>query len=216
MTDELEIKFLKFADGELAPEEEACVLLDCEESPQQWKHLALALVSQRRLSEALADFDTHSPTTEEQNQPAHRRIRLTESSGESRWHSAARLAGMTLALVLAFFVGRQQTGSPLPVAVDSRPSATLQQLDEPYSPPAVAASQSDHTPRQRYSGVDPWTVVSKPVFTEQDRSVFSEAGLDVEEENTIYIVNDANGGRWAIPWKAVNVRYAPTKMQSQE
>lgn len=210
MNQELELTLLKFADGELTPEEESCFLAECEVSPQQWKQLALAMVAQRRLTEALAGF-------EESATPRNLKARSAETNGsagistaKSRWYMTARLTVISMAMVLAFFIGKQQVQSTAPLVVEVEPSPLLLNDQSEAQKAQVAASgvpELDEFPYDRQEVVNPWTVVSKPVLSEADRHAFSDAGLDVQEENTIYIVNDADGGRWAIPWKYVNVRY---------
>lgn len=220
MTEELEIKLMKFADSELSPDEEAGVLLDCEQSPEQWKNLALAMITQRRLTEALAGFTEGGIESYAQQPP-----RATRGSGSvSGWTAAGKSFAVSLALLLAFLVGRYQVEPAVPPAeiANVRPlpgAQTDQEEQQPFEPPDVEAEASEtmladsnvSEPFQTYETVNPWTVVSKPVITDEDRGAFSDAGLDVEEQNTIYIVSDADGGRWAIPWKAVNVRYSPNQ-----
>ncbi|MEP3479524.1 MAG: hypothetical protein ABJZ55_09775 [Fuerstiella sp.] len=237
MTEEFEIKLQKFADAELSPEEEANVLLDCELVPSRWKDLALAFVAERRLTEALAGFDDGNVVSTV--------LPASNVSAGSVWASTLRNLAISLAVLMAFVIGRQQR----PVAVDqpeqavaashdsvdhsavddsavgdsavansavansavansavgSRPSLDILNADSANGTFVNAAADSSdwqsHT-------VSPWTVVSKPVITEEDRGVFSDAGFDVEEQNTVYIVSDPDGGRWAIPWKAVNIRYS--------
>lgn len=266
MTEKFDIQLLKFADAELSPEEETCVLLDCEQSPELWKDLALALVAERRLTAALSSFDeaddaansslkTSSPgaaslgfssleASSDNTLGTAKRSSKTTWPASSKWASMGRLCAMSLAVLLAFVAGRYQgqpeanhseiaeahpssTVSPIngdgsinQVPDDSRPdSQNLQppSLAQPVNQRDVAKDESEtlladtESDEQfpMHQAANPWTVVSKPVISDEDRGVFSEAGLDVEEQNTVYIVSDADGGRWAIPWKVVNVRYSP-------
>lgn len=240
MTEEFQNQLLKFADSELSPEEESCVLLECEQRPELWKDLALALVAERRLTDAMAGFEdcefaSNVSQTESACEVESRRA--TESSGAttSKWSSAGKLLALSLALLLAFAAGNYQpsvdpnqmpanqvtAGKPersLPNQEDQRQRPAPQQqpgFASPSSKTLLANSMpselSADANQQTDQAVNPWTVVSKPVISDEDRDIFFEAGLDVEEQNTVYIVSDSDGGRWAIPWKAVNVRYSPNQ-----
>lgn len=224
MTEEFEIKLQKFADSELSPDEEANVLLDCELAPARWKDLALALIAERRLTAALAGFDDDDVSKNI--------LPAGEIVAATRWASTVRNLAISFAVLMAFVIGRQQgavildqpkqavaaTGDPAGDEtnggrsavniVEANPLAgrpTDAEIDS--TSPVLVDTQADSSDWHGHT-VSPWTVVSKPVITEEDRGVFSDAGLDVEEQNTVYIVSDAEGGRWAIPWKAVNIRYS--------
>lgn len=235
MTNEFELKLLKFADSELSPEEESCVLLDCEQSPERWKDLALAMITERRLTDAFAgyeDDDLVGSVRQVSKLPSGVSTEgadLAAVRSSSGWGAGVRNVAISVAVLMAFLIGRQQNqsqlGKPVQPAVVDVESAELQLDDDqqrrltnqqssnprnlqPMAPVGMLVATETGSESRRHQTVDPWTVVSKPVITDEDRGAFSDAGLDVEEQNTIYIVSDADGGRWAIPWKAVNVRYS--------
>lgn len=209
MKNEFSEQVLKFADGELSTEQESCVLLECELSPELWKELALALVADRQLKSAMADFSlTDQIEAAVGSDGVERDSEERTGRGRKTWKEASlSIVGMCVAMLLAFVVGWNQADRQTPLTVEIEPSPLLVNAEDS----GRATFASDATDRAaaypQDAIVNPWTVVNKPVITKEDQAVFSDAGLNVSEENTIFLINDADGGQWAIPWKAINVTY---------
>ena len=50
--------------------------------------------------------------------------------------------------------------------------------------------------------------LTQPLLPEAAAQVLRDAGIDVHEEPVVYVVNDSNGERWAMPETQLQLRLA--------
>jgi hypothetical protein len=215
---------LRFASGELGPEEESTFLARCEIAPESWRDAVLAVAEHRRLVEALGELaadDAPSPNVPSPDtQP--RWPTAARAANPGRWRSAAAAAAALAAGLLLGVAGARLTGFfPGREPANAREMQVVTMPAQPQSAKQAesAATQLEPTLPKRTApdGVPVSNVVAAtmptdvlqmpPTISETQRAVLGNHGFQVEEEPTLYVIDGGNGTRWAVPTQRTTLHY---------
>jgi hypothetical protein len=209
-----EITLARFAGGDMSIAEETEFLACCEIDPDLWRTAALALVEHRQVVSALREF------AGDQGDSSMDAASRTTSRLKMRWPTvfvvaASLLAIMVGGLSVAYRAGQRQgtdvqlvnRDSPNAAAETAEPSVVvyLQTSNDPALPGAVRVP-SPAMPGTEAMVTRLAAMNSRPVFPAEAHSLLRQAGVEVEEEPTLYLI-DNGSENWAIPTRNLHLRY---------
>jgi hypothetical protein len=176
-----ELRIERCASGEMDRVEERDLLAACEIEPDGWRSLALACLEHRRLTAALRPWSQEAAQTVIPAPPT--------AARRAAWRERLVAGAVALAVAACAAAGGYRLG-----------------LD--HGLPAVVAGAE-----RRDAGVDPivgdhLAALDEPLVPEAARAVLLDAGIVVEETPVIYVVEDDDGGTWAVPERHLLVRLA--------
>lgn len=178
-------RLMKFANHELTPEEEASLLLEAEREPARWRGLALSLVEERRIAQALGTAAAGPAGSARRPQ---------------RWRLAAAACLGGLISTALLYAARGPALIPPPVA-EQIPTA------QPPVNPTGARPQPATTPAP-FPG-NPHTVM-RPWFSDQQHAQAHEHGFTLEEQPLVVVVRRNGGKPQVTPHRRLRlIRHAP-------
>jgi hypothetical protein len=209
-----ETTLARFAGGDMSIAEETEFLACCEIEPDLWRTAALALVEHRQVVSALREF------AGDQGDSSMNAASRTTSHLRMRWPTMLAVAASLLAimvggLTVAYRAGQRQSTDGQLVNRDSpdadaetAESSVVVYLQTPNEPDYPSAVQ---VPSPETSGTEAMVarlaaMNSRPVFPAEARSLLRRAGVEVDEEPTLYLINDGSEN-WAIPTRNLHLRY---------
>jgi hypothetical protein len=193
--------------------EETEFLACCETESDLWRTAALALIEHRQVVSALREF------VGDQNDSLMNTASRTTSHSKMRWPTMFAVATSLLAIMLgglsvAYQAGQRQGTDVQLVNHDSPNSAAetaepfvvyLQTPNEPDYPGAVQVPSSA-MPGTEAMAARLAAMNSRPVFPAEARSLLRQVGVEVDEEPTLYLINDGSKN-WTIPTRNLHLRY---------
>lgn len=215
MTSRDEVDVLRFASGEMEAEDENRFLARCELEPALYREATLAVVEQRRVVAALREFVPASDLAETELTGAElARTALASPSAvpakkplATLWDWVRIPATLAAGLLIGMFVTRESgdgqragvvkenvapvVGSPKVVAKNDPPPMTLEHQD------------LNEASLRQLAGL----LRMEPLIPEDEAAILESHGFVVEELPALYVVDDANGKRWAVPTNRATLRY---------
>jgi hypothetical protein len=210
-----ETTLARFAGGDMSIAEETEFLACCEIEPDLWRTAALALVEHRQVVSALREF------AGDRSNPSINAASRTSSRIKMRWPTMFAVAASLLAIMVgglsvAYRAGQRQStdvqlvnrDSPDAAAETAEPSVVvyLQTPNEPDYPGAVQ-DQSPAIPSTEEMATRLAAMNSRPVLPAEARSLLRQAGVEVDEEPVLYVLDDGSGERWAVPTRNLHLRF---------
>ena len=200
MTPEFELQILKCADGDLTDAQESALLIECEQHPERYRDLALALCESRRLGRALRANAAAE----------YRKIAAPSGAATSKWSawSLATAACLLVAIGLAGgkYLPRETADlppGPQPSPLNPTPAETQYVVVIPDASPA-AAEATPPLPAEAqqvvFDSFQPW-------FKQSEVEALRRQGYELEEEPKLYILEDEQGNKLAIPQRDFRIRY---------
>jgi hypothetical protein len=204
----------RFAGGDMSSAEETEFLACCEIEPHLWRIAALVLVEHRQVVSVLRGFaGEQSDSLSNAASPTTRYLKIRRQT--MRVAVASLCVFMLVALFIAYRTGQRQSTEVQLVKRDSSDAATetaepsvfvyLQtpnELDYPWAEQSLSpAMPSTAAMATRLAAMK-----SRPVFPAEARSLLLQAGVEVDEEPTLYLINDGSEN-WAIPTRSLHLRY---------
>lgn len=196
----------RFVDGELSPEEENRVLATCEQYPEHYRRLALAMIERRRINQFLAGCDDFIVTTDSAVTSV-----ADATSPEKAWSqrrakgASTWLVMLAASLLMGAFVGYGARGfsvtepdevSDVAEIVD-RENAPSERAIEP-NPIEVARPSDDAIVEETFVNL---ARRLKPTPTLDDKAVrlLTDNGVDVERHKHVFLFDVSDGRQVAIP-----------------
>lgn len=190
MTSDWEVKVAAFADNELGRSEEHEVLSQCEMRPELYRDLVLAVCESRRWATALGGLENNSVQM----------ASLARKDNRRMWSGTSLAIAAGLMLVVGLVGGHFLSGSG---DLASGPANATQSTDghEPYfvllNVPSQEADQATQLANQYL----------QPYFQPIEREILRRHGYEIEEHPVLYVVEDDEGNKLAIPQRNFDVRY---------
>jgi len=204
----------RFAAGEMSVAEEANFLSCCESQPEHWRTAALALVEHRHIVVALREYAGVSSA------PSASVAGVARGDIQRRRPAIPVIAASLVIVILGglwagYWAGRfSQPG--VERGVSDLPDGTSEQEDLGVIVYVQAPTGNELNPeRDVPSPRGPWpaggarfaSIDTRPVFPGEARSLLRQEGLEVKEEPVLYILDDSDGRRWAVPSRDFQLRY---------
>jgi hypothetical protein len=204
----------RFAGGDMSIAEETEFLACCEIEPDLWRTAALALVEHRQVVSALCEF------VGEQSVSSINATSRTTGHLKIRWPTMLAVAASLLAIMVgglsvAYRAGQRQgtdvqlvnRDSP-DAAAETAESSVVVYLQTPNEPdyPGAVQDQSPAIPSTEEMAARLAAMNSRPVLPAEARSLLRQAGVEVDEEPQLYLIDDGSE-RWAIPTRNLHLRY---------
>ena len=209
-----ETTLARFAGGDMSIAEETEFLACCEIEPDLWRTAALALVEHRQVVSALREF------AGDQGDSSMNAASRTTSHLKMRWPTMLAVAASLLAimvggLTVAYWAGQRQ-GTDLQrvnrdspdAAAETAESSVVVYVQPPNDSdyPGALQDQSPAIPRTEEMAARLAAMNSSPVLPAEARSLLRQAGVEVDEEPRLYLINDGSES-WAIPTTNLHLRY---------
>ena len=207
----------RFADGELPHDEQNLLLAACEQQPERYRELALAMVERRRMAELLEDFADVEQVTAVAPMPITKvgyasKERAAGSGVSTRSWLATLAASLLLGVVVGLGTARLEFG-PSPQSTSSVAQQEVEDADDLAAAQesfADAQLRDDSFVAEADSAVNPFenqeTLVSlarelkpNPTLDAQTVRLLNDSGVNVERHNHVFLFDISDGRRLAIP-----------------
>lgn len=209
---EFDLRLARFVDGELSAIEEDQLLLQCEQRPELYRDLALALVEERRWGMQLAGGEV--PTV----LPVAKTVEEAPAAGR-RWWSVGLAASLLFGTCVGYWFARPlQSGSQENEGLFVQQNGDDRSLDL-RQPPDLQQQQPTSLPDQSnvptqlvdYSGDQQLARLVRelspgPAFSEDGMRQLVDEGVSVDQQSAIYVLEMSDGRRLAVPTQFIKFR----------
>lgn len=201
----------RFVDGELSHKEENHVLAMCEQFPEHYRTLALAIVEDRRIGQLLKDGDGSDGMLDQPGfwaaDSGEIPNRIVKRSKRSRWLPITALAGCLLAGIAVGY-GVRGLGAAGPNASSDVAATTGPEGEQSILSTIDATKNAD--PKEpgflesELNGKDSFVSLArqlKPTHTLDDQAVrlLTNNGVDVRRHRHVFLFDVSDGRQLAIP-----------------
>jgi len=208
MKNDFTVLCARLVDGELSDVEENQVLAMCEQFPDNYRRLALAMVERRRIGQILADVDGLTGNCD-QHKGHHSGVSqaIGDQSRPATWMRATALAASLLAAVAVGY-GVRDFNADEPSAAGNVAAVTGREIDLPILPnvdlPEGSDAKDPESPTSEADEKESFVNLAqqlKPTPTLDDQTVrlLSNNGVDVRRHRHVFLFDVSDGRQLAIP-----------------
>lgn len=180
----------RFGSDELSEAEETEVLLDCEQSPSQWRHLVLAVLEHRALSRCFrSEADRTGSSAWGATAAVSRSGASLRDPQMASWVAAALVAG------LCFGFSWASLRRPALSETLDRQTRHVDTVKERVTDRFVSTKDLD--PDVAYRKLLE-VAAAEPSMSPEDRRDLEESGITLEEQPVLFVWSMGDGGAYAI------------------